>query len=138
MARNWYKMDFGFWRDEKVRYLIAIASESDAFRYFKLVALAYEYGKPRGVIDLNDPMVKVTVLDEMRMTFQELDELVKLCVSCGLFSDTYEVFGKITSERMVAAGQEIDAAIESARLAGKASAEKRREKAREKARKSKR
>ena len=138
MARNWYKMDFGFWRDEKVRYLIALSSEAEAFEYFKLVAVAYEYGKPRGVLDMNDPMLRVTVLDEMRMTYQQLDELVKLCVSCGLFSDTYEVFGKITSERMVAQGDEIDAAIENARIAGKASAEKRREKAREKASKSKR
>lgn len=132
MARNWYKMDLGFWRDEKVRYLIAVSDEQTAFRYFKLVAIAYEYGKPKGVIDMNDPMMKVTVLEEMRMDFSELDALIKLCVSCGLFSDAYEALGKVSSERMAKQGAEMEQAIETARLAGKASAEARRKKMKDK------
>lgn len=130
--RNWYKMDFGFWRDEKVRYLTAIAGEAAAYRYFKLVALAYEYGTPRGVLDLDDRCTRITILEEMRMDFEELDELVSDCVEVGLFSDIYKVNRKVSSERMVEQGQSIDAAIESARNAGKASAEARRKKARAK------
>lgn len=130
MARNWYKMDFGFWRDEKVRYLIAIAGEAAAFQYFKLVALAYEYGKPRGVLDLSDRCTRITVSEEMRMDFEQLDELIGDCVECGLFSDCWNVNKQVSSERMIEQGQAIDAAIESARNAGKASAEARRKKAR--------
>lgn len=132
MGRNWFKTDFGFWRDEKLRYLIAIEGEAAAFQYLKLVAIAYEYGNPRGVIDLNDKMLKVTVLEEMKMGSEELEELIGSCVECGLFSDCYKVNRQVSSERMIEQGQSIDAAIESARVAGKASAEARRKKAKAK------
>lgn len=128
MGRNWYKMDFGFWRDEKVRYLIAIAGEAAAFQYFKLVALAYEYGKPRGVLDMSDKMMRITVSEEMRMDFEQLDELIGECVECGLFSDCWNVNKQVSSERMLEQGRYIDSAIENARNAGKASAESRRRK----------
>ena len=135
MARNgWYcKWDYGWWRDEKVRYLIKKGGDAAAFRYMKLVTVIYECSSDDepGVLDMNDEITQVNVQFEMGMDDEEFAKLLDLMFDARLFErDWYVGFGKLGSERTVHDATEIkdrrEKRIEAGKKGGKQTASKRR------------
>lgn len=122
-SNGWYcKWDYGWWRDEKVRYLIHRGGDAAAFHYMKLVTIIYEYSSEElpGVLDMNDEITQVNVLFEMGMDLESFESLLQLLFDARLFErEWYEGFGKLGSERTVREATEIRDRREKRIAAGK-------------------
>lgn len=134
-AKPWMKLDLDFWRDPKVKKLIAEKGEAAAFRLVKLWCLAYGHdahidilgdgvkAEVHGALDLRDKMTRIDVEDEMGVKGKRLDALVEACVECGLFKrDMWECFGVVTSDRLAIQGEGMARSLAQKREAGLASA----------------
>lgn len=132
-SNGWYcKWDYGWWRDEKVRYLIHKGGDAAAFHYMKLVTIIYECASDDepGVLDMNDEITQVNVQFEMGMDADAFGKLLELLFDARLFErDWYEGFGKIGSERTVREASQIrdrrNKRIEAGRKGGKQTSSKR-------------
>lgn len=122
-SNGWYcKWDYGWWRDEKVRYLIKKGGEAAAFQYMKLVTVIYECSSPDepGILDMNDEITQVNVQFEMGMDDSEFARMLDLMFDARLLvRDWYEGFGKLGSERTVRDATEIAARREKRIEAGR-------------------
>ena len=121
-SNGWYcKWDYGWWRDEKVRYLIHRGGDAAAFHYMKLVTIIYECSSEElpGVLDMNDEITQVNVLFEMGMDEQSCSKLLNLLFDARLFERDWYELGKLGSERTVREATEIRDRREKRIAAGK-------------------
>ena len=122
MSGSWMRLDAGFWHDEKFLAVIKAKGEAGAFKLLKIYSLA---SSKYGVIDLNDPIVRPWVEDEMGLKGKKLDDFLCVLADCHAIDSEMLKMGKITSERLSREGLKKRELQDKRSIAGKASAEKR-------------